>query len=347
MSEPPVVVEPRPRSTRPRTSSSSAATAACRSSSTAATSAWSRAPTCSPPSTRRRRTERGVAVRALAKVNLGAIERNVARLAREAPSAALCAVVKADGYGHGMVPCARAALAGGATWLAVATALEARALRAGLRRRTRRDPRPRRAERRGAADRAGRRRRRRGLDVERAQELAARRPPGARARQARHAASGAWARARREEADAVVAAVAAAEHLELAGAWTHFATADERGDAFFGEQLARFRPGPSRCAPRTPGVLLHAANSRGDAARRRLALRPRPPRRRDLRPGPVRRGPGRARAGARAGADVLRRGAQDGRSRATAPATAAAGSRPRRRSWRPSRSATATATAAR
>ena len=40
-------------------------------------------------------------VRALARVDLGAIERNCARLARVAAPAALCAVVKADGYGHG------------------------------------------------------------------------------------------------------------------------------------------------------------------------------------------------------------------------------------------------------
>ena len=39
--------------------------------------------------------------------------------------AELCAVVKADGYGHGAVACARAALAGGAIRLAVATATEA------------------------------------------------------------------------------------------------------------------------------------------------------------------------------------------------------------------------------
>ena len=64
-----------------------------------------------------------MAVRALARVNLSAIERNVAQLKRDAPKAALCAVVKADGYGHGMVACARAALGGGATWLAVATKL--------------------------------------------------------------------------------------------------------------------------------------------------------------------------------------------------------------------------------
>jgi alanine racemase len=60
--------------------------------------------------------------RAVAKVDLGAIERNCARLPKP-----LCAVVKANGYGHG--PVAGAALAGGATRLAVATADEARELR--------------------------------------------------------------------------------------------------------------------------------------------------------------------------------------------------------------------------
>src|SRR4051794_2796339 len=77
-------------------------------------------------------TVSGAGVRALARVNVAAIERNVARLKRElrpAGSVALCAVVKADGYGHGAVPVARAALAGGAGWLAVVAATEARALR--------------------------------------------------------------------------------------------------------------------------------------------------------------------------------------------------------------------------
>src|SRR5689334_9841066 len=46
-----------------------------------------------------------------------------------AGDAMVCAVVKADGYGHGAVPTARAALAGGARWLAVATAQEAAELR--------------------------------------------------------------------------------------------------------------------------------------------------------------------------------------------------------------------------
>ena len=69
-------------------------------------------------------------VRARAHVDLGAVERNCALLKRHLGRAHLCAVVKADGYGHGATSCARAALAGGATWLAVATAAEAAELRA-------------------------------------------------------------------------------------------------------------------------------------------------------------------------------------------------------------------------
>ena len=64
-----------------------------------------------------------------AVVDLAAIKANVATLAAHT-DAAVMAVVKADGYGHGMVPSARAALAGGATWLGVAQLDEALALRA-------------------------------------------------------------------------------------------------------------------------------------------------------------------------------------------------------------------------
>jgi alanine racemase len=72
-----------------------------------------------------------MALRALARVNLAAIERNVVALrGLLAGDAELCAVVKADASGHGAVPVARAALAGGATMLAVATAGEAAELRA-------------------------------------------------------------------------------------------------------------------------------------------------------------------------------------------------------------------------
>ena len=79
---------------------------------------------------RARGADAGLMLRALARIDDGAIERNCARLAAAAAPAALCAVVKADGYGHGAAAAARAAQAGGATWLAVATAAEAVALRA-------------------------------------------------------------------------------------------------------------------------------------------------------------------------------------------------------------------------
>jgi alanine racemase len=70
------------------------------------------------------------APRAQASVNVAAIERNCSRLCSElCAGAMLCAVVKADGYGHGAAQSARAALSGGASWLAVACASEARELR--------------------------------------------------------------------------------------------------------------------------------------------------------------------------------------------------------------------------
>lgn len=80
-------------------------------------------------------TNGSTARRSQARVNVAAIERNCARLRTQLRrGVALCAVVKADGYGHGAVPSARAALAGGASWLAVADDREARELReAGLR----------------------------------------------------------------------------------------------------------------------------------------------------------------------------------------------------------------------
>ena len=67
--------------------------------------------------------------RAAARIDLGAIRHNAALLARAAGGARLMAVVKADGYGHGAVPAARAALEGGASALAVAAAAEAHELR--------------------------------------------------------------------------------------------------------------------------------------------------------------------------------------------------------------------------
>lgn len=66
-----------------------------------------------------------------AVVDLDAYRQNLAALAACAPGAQLMAVVKADGYGHGMLEVGRAAREAGATWLGVATPEEALALRSG------------------------------------------------------------------------------------------------------------------------------------------------------------------------------------------------------------------------
>ncbi len=64
------------------------------------------------------------------EVDTGAIAHNVAALKALTPTGtAFMAVVKADGYGHGAVPVARAALAAGATHIGVATVDEGVALR--------------------------------------------------------------------------------------------------------------------------------------------------------------------------------------------------------------------------
>jgi alanine racemase len=198
------------------------------------------------------------AVRAQARVNVAAIERNVARLRRELrPGAQLCAVVKADGYGHGAVPSARAALAGGATWLAVAAATEAAELRAaGI------DARllvlgalsPSELDVALAAD----------ADVAAWREAfvaAVAQRGGGRVHVKLDTGMGRLGTRDPDEATRVAAAAAATDGVQLAGAMTHFATADERGDAFFGEQLARFDAwvGPAR--DRHPGLVVHAANS--------------------------------------------------------------------------------------
>ena len=202
-------------------------------------------------------------VRALARVNLGAIERNCARLhAGLADGAALGVVVKADAYGHGAVPVARAALAGGASWLCVAAATEARDLRAAgihgpLLVMGALSP-----EELDVALAAG-------ADVTAwrlgfVEALAARAGPGGRVGVHVKLDTGMGRLGTRDpaEADAVAAAVAGAPGLEVAGAMTHFATADDaHDDGFFAAQLARFAPWARELASRHPGLVVHAANS--------------------------------------------------------------------------------------
>jgi alanine racemase len=205
-------------------------------------------------------------VRALARVNLAAIERNVARLRSELTGGAgLCAVVKAEGYGHGAAPAARAALAGGARQLAVATAEEAAALR------------------------------REGIEAPvlvmgaiSAEEL-----PAALTAQAEVVAwseqfvdelarsasaipagatpirvhvkldTGLGRLGTRDPEEALRTAervAGAGPKLELAGAMTHFATADE-DQGFVAEQLERFEPFVAELRRRWPELVVHAANS--------------------------------------------------------------------------------------
>jgi alanine racemase len=64
-----------------------------------------------------------------ALIDLGAIKDNVSALVKHVGDAQLMAVVKSDGYGHGMIPAAAAALAGGADWLGVVHVSDGLALR--------------------------------------------------------------------------------------------------------------------------------------------------------------------------------------------------------------------------
>lgn len=64
-----------------------------------------------------------------AEIDLDALRHNVGLLGRICAPSQLCVVVKADGYGHGAISTARAALEGGASWLAVALVEEGMDLR--------------------------------------------------------------------------------------------------------------------------------------------------------------------------------------------------------------------------
>jgi alanine racemase len=187
------------------------------------------------------------AERALARIDVGAIERNCRRLLElTGGSTELCAVVKADGYGHGAAEAGAASLRGGASWLAVATAGEA----AELRERGIGAPllvmgaltRPE-LEEAVAAD----------ADVVVwTPELAqAARAAGARLHVKLDTGMG---RLGTKDADLARSLLDGG----VAGVMTHFATADEPGDELFGEQLARFAEFVESV---DADVLVHAANS--------------------------------------------------------------------------------------
>jgi len=172
----------------------------------------------------------------------------------------LCTVVKADGYGHGAVQSARAALAGGASWLAVACAEEARELRdAGIR--------DARVLVMGALDPADELKNAlaAAADVvvwhERDVEAVAA-AGGGRVHVKLDSGMGRLGTRDPGEASRVVAAVRYTAGVELAGVMSHFATADDlRDDGFFVRQLALFADWAREVKADHPGIVVHAANS--------------------------------------------------------------------------------------
>ncbi len=201
-------------------------------------------------------------LRALARVNVAAIERNVELLrSRLAPGTELWAVVKADASGHGAVPVARAALAGGAAGLAVATVGEAAELRAAgltapilILGAISNDELPVAL----AAD----------AEVvawsERfVADLARLADGGGSVGVHVKLDSGMGRLGTREAAEAIAVAEqvqARGPQLSLVGAMTHLATADDDPD-FVAEQLAVFGPFAARLRERASGLRVHAANS--------------------------------------------------------------------------------------
>jgi alanine racemase len=193
--------------------------------------------------------------RAVASVNLAAIERNCARLRLLSPR--LCAVVKGDAYGHGAVACSKALLRAGAEMLAVATAGEAAELRAS-----------------GIDSRLLVMGPLTGGELERTLALrcefvawseeildAAARLGGARVHVKLDTGMGRFGTRDQALADRLADRAAAGPGLELVGAMTHFATADEADRGFLDQQLERFAAWAGALRARHPGVLLHAENS--------------------------------------------------------------------------------------
>ncbi len=174
----------------------------------------------------------------------------------------LCAVVKANGYGHGAAVCGAAALRGGATRLAVAAATEAEELRLHF---------PDvpilvmgaltgdelRAALAARAEVAVWRERFRELCSRVAAEV------GHMARVHVKLDSG-MGRLGERDPEALIALARRCvddQRLDVAGVWTHFATADEEGDDFMSEQLAAFAPVGEAVRELASDCTVHAANS--------------------------------------------------------------------------------------
>src|SRR6187551_100511 len=202
-------------------------------------------------------------VRAAARIDLGAVRDNCARLKAELdPGAELCAVVKADGYGHGDLACAGAALEGGATRLAVATATEAERIGRRLAHVPLLTMGALAPEELDTALEAGSEIavwRHGFLDFVAARARAHGRP--ARVHVKHDSGMGRLGNRDPAEVLSLLRACAESPSLEPVGVWTHLATADEPDSEFFAEQLDRFAAVATAAKDEFPEVTVHAANS--------------------------------------------------------------------------------------
>ena len=178
-----------------------------------------------------------------ALIDLAAIAGNVGAMREHVRGTPLMAVVKADGYGHGMIPAAQAAVAGGAEWLGVVHEHEALALRqAGLATRV--------LSLLGAPGAAHEAAIRADIDltvdaVPLLHEIAAAATRAGRPARVHLKIDTGMARGGATPADwpALVAAARSAEaagNITIAGIWSHLACADMPGHPSAGAQLARF-----------------------------------------------------------------------------------------------------------
>ncbi len=201
--------------------------------------------------------------RAVARIDASRVERNCKKILEQLNQGTkLCAVVKADAYGHGDLWCSQAAVSGGATWLAVATSDEA----AELRRHHSDQP----LLVMGALTREGMDSVIRGradltvwseefLDdvIRHASEIEL------QARIHIKMDSGMGRLGERDPAkiEALVSKTAESEHTQLIGLMTHFATADEPDGEYLKEQIERFNAVVEKVKADYPDCIVHAANS--------------------------------------------------------------------------------------
>ncbi len=201
--------------------------------------------------------------RAEARIDLGALRHNCGELRRRiGPGVELCPVLKADGYGHGAVHCAGAAILAGADRIAVATASEALQIRAvdgevpilvlgALA--------PGEVEVAVAA----------GADVsvwdpEFVAAVENRAEQAGRVVGIHVKYDTGMGRLGNLDPDAVIGiarAVANSPQLSLEAVWTHFATADETDPSFMDLQRQRLSELADRVRAEYPEVKVHAANS--------------------------------------------------------------------------------------